>query len=395
MGKIPYFTKVFIVGILLFFSFYMMMDGGNFLVGPSYRFVPPERSNRSVSEPEINLPEDDFVGTREVEDLRHIYLMRKPFKISYVTEKKSFIQEDELTVKNGILESKEYNKIFSLTEDDLNKMKSVSLLGEVYDTNLYGRLIFGLNGKEIFSEPLKTGESFEIPIDISFFSEDNEFLVTSESSGWRMWAPTVYKLRNLELKSDFVGTVSQSFNFYVGEKETPVNLGRIIINFDEIEGDGKLFVNVNGVNVFSDTPRFIQWIDFEDIIREGDNLIEMSSERGTEFTARDAEIIIFWDREASEELEMNFYLTGSQHRRLPGEIKFKIEKIFETPTSLVATVENPDGDKHSLVVQGVLDEGNTISLRLPKNYAGVGENKVIFSVTGSGGYTISDFHVDL
>ncbi|UCG95612.1 MAG: hypothetical protein JSV92_01010 [archaeon] len=394
MGKVPIFTRVFIVGILLFFGFFLLLSDTEFFgEGPSYRFVPTTRNR--TTEPEITIPEGDFVGTKEVEDLRHITLSRKPFQVSYITEKKSFVDLEKVVIENGLFTTNEYQRVFSLNEDELKKLSSATLTGEVEDTNLYGRILVGLNGETIYSRYVSPGENFEVFLNRSVFQSRNELLLTAESSGWRLWAPTVYHIKNLQLKSDFTGEVSQSFDFHVKEEETPVKLARVILKFDEIKGDGKLFVSVNGEQVFNGTPNLIQWIEFENLATEGKNTVGMVSERGTEFTVRDAEVIIFWDREARENLEMTINLDTFQYRQLPGEIRFKIQKIFGTPTSLVATIENPDGERHSLVVQGVLEKDKTIEVELPEEYAGVGRNKVIFSVTGSGGYTISDFHVSL
>ena len=396
MGKVPDFTKVFIVGFLMFFGFYLLI--GNFQLGgegPGYRFIPSTR-NQTTAEPEITT-KGDFVGTKEVEDFRHIALSTKSFVVSYITEEKSFIEIKNFRAESGIFGANEYEKVFSLTEDELSQLSSTKLYGEIEDTNLYGRLVVGLNGEKIFSDFVMPGEAFEIPLNKSLFRDKNEFLVTSESSGWRIWAPTVYIIKQLEVKSDFMGEVSQSFDFYVSEEETPLNMGRIILNFDEINGEGNLIVRVNGNLVFNNTPTLIQWIEIENCssLVEGKNTVEMVSEKDTEFTVRNAEIIIFWNREAKENLEMTIDLTSSQRDRLPGEIKFKLEKVFGTPTSLVATIEDPDGNKHSVVVEGVLQEGRTVTIDLPKDYTGVGKNKIIFSVTGSGGYTITDFRVNL
>ncbi len=394
MGKTPYFTKVFIIGILVFTALYLAMGDMDFtgLGGPDYRYMP---STRNDTEAEIKAPEGNFVGNKEVEDFKHITLSSKPFKVSYITAEKSFIELESLAVESGLFSTNEYTRVFELTQDELNKMTTAALSGKADDTNLYGKLIVGLNGEEIYSGLLNPGESFEVSLNKTLFAERNEFLVTAESSGWRIWAPTVYRLESVKLESDFMGEVSQCFDFHVKEEQTPVNLGRIILNFDEINGPGRLLVRVNGELVFNATPNIIQWIEFSNIVKEGKNTVEMVSEKDTEFTVRDAKVIIFWDREASEELVMELDLSSSQRSKLPGEIKFKVEKVFGTPTSLVATIEDPDGDRHSLVAQGILDEGKTITIDLPRDYTGTGKNKIIFSVTGSGGYTITDFRVNL
>lgn len=397
MGKTPEFTKVFVVGILLFFGFYLLLGESDFFGGigggPGYRFVPTVR-NQTI-EPEITAPSGEFVGTKEVEDLRHISLGLKPFKVSYITERKSFVELDSLEVQSGLLKTTDYIRAFDLTEDELQKLSKATLSGEVENTNNYGNFLVGLNGQTVYSSMLLPGESFSVDVDSSFFGQQNEFVATAESSGWRIWAPTVYVLKNLVLKSDFTGEVSQSFDFHVKAEETPVNLGRIILKFDEISGSGSLIIRLNGETIFNGTPTQVQWIEVQDGIVEGKNTLEMVSEKDTEFTISSSEIIIFWKRQASEELEMVVSLSSSQYDRLPGEIKFKVEKVFGNPTSLVATIENPSGDRHSVAVQGILEEGKTITVDLPKSYAGAGRNKVIFSVTGSGGYTITDFRVSL
>lgn len=397
MGKTPQFTKVFVVGILLFFGFYILLSGSDFFGGfggsPSYRWVPSTRNQ--TTEPQITAPSGEFVGTKEVEDLRHITLSLKPFKVSYITERKSFIELESVDIRSGLLSTTDYTRTFELTEDDLNKLSTATLSGKIEGTNMYGKLLIGLNGQPIYSNFLSPGESFDVDVDNSFFLQQNNFLVTAESSGWRLWAPTVYLVKNLVLKSDFTGEVSQSFDFHLKEEETPVNLVRIILKFDEISGSGNLIVRLNGNTVFNDVPGLVQWIDIEGNVTEGKNTIEMVSDKDTEFTVSSAEVIVFWTRQASEELEVEVSLSASQYNRLPGEIKFKVEKVFGNPTSLVATIENPSGEKHSIAVQGILEEGKTITVNLPKNYAGVGKNRVIFSVTGSGGYTLSDFRVSV
>ncbi len=398
MGKTPEFTKVFIVGIMLFFGFYLLLSDSDFFSGlggggPGYKWATTTRNQ--TTEPEITAPPGEFVGTKEVEDLRHITLGLKPFKVSYITEKKSFIELESLEVRSGLLQTSDYKRMFELTEDELNKLSTATLSGEVEDTNMYGKLLVGLNGQPIYANLLSSGESFEVPVNSSFFQQKNDFIATAESSGWRIWAPTVYVLKNLVLKSDFTGEVSQSFDFYVNEDEMPVNMARIILNLDETVGTGNLLVRLNGNLVFNATPAQVQWIEVQEGVVEGKNTIEMGSEMDTEFTISSSEAIIFWNRQASEELEMEVSLSATQYDRLPGEIKFKVEKVFGNPTSLVATIENPDGERHSIAVQGILDEGKTITVDLPKEYAGVGKNKVIFSITGSGGYTLTDFHVSV
>jgi len=390
------FAKVFIIGLLLLVALYIVFGGfeyfGGYEGGPGYKFMPSSR-NMSLGEPVITKPSGDFVGNREVEDFREISLNAKPFEVSYLTEEKPLVAIDNFEVKNGILDYKDYRKKFVLTDDELEKMSSPKLGGTVDDTNLYGRLEVQLNGEKVFSKYVEPKDSFEVFINKSLIKKDNEIVIAPESSGWRIWAPTVYIMKEVKLYSKFFGEVSQSFDFNVDEKESPVIFSRIILDIDD--GNGTLIVKVNGETVFNDTPTSRQWIEFSGIVKQGKNTVDFYSGEGGDFKINNAQIIIFWKREASETLDYTLELTHSQCNSLPGQIKFKIDKVFGEPTSLLAKIKDPEGNVHSIVAQGVLQEGKTISMDLPKDYVGAGKNTVTFSVTGDGGYTISDFRLVL
>lgn len=384
------FTKVFIVGLIILLGIYVFMGGFKFAQEEGgYRFIPPSR-NQTIGEEEA---EGQFIGTKAAEDSKRFFLNSEPFTVSRVSKNESFITLSNFWVKNGLFETKEYKKTFNLTQEELKQLAEPKIDLHVENTNLYGSLMVFLNDEEVFSGYIEPGDKKQIPVNKTLFKKENYFSLIPASSSWRIWAPTVYIL-DLELSSSFYGKSSKSFTVNIPEKNCPVLYSKIILDIPEREGSGSLIVRANKQVVFNNTPTSRQWIEFEGKINCGNNTISMVSTQNAKFKINEAHFLVFWKRESSETLEYTLDISQAQHNRLPGEIKFKIEKVFGSPTSLVAKVKDTQGTTHSLVVQGILQKGNTITMNLPRDYVDPGKNKVIFSVTGAGGFTITDLRID-
>ena len=366
-----------------------MSGGFNFSYSTSesgYNFVPSTRNATP-----IELSTGNFVGNIAAEDFKKYTLNTKSFIVSRFSGEKSLASADGLWIKNGLFGKEEYEQNFTFTGEELEQIVEPKIYIDLEDTNLYGKLIIGLNDKKIFSGFIEGKK--EIPVNKSLFNENNKLVITAESSSWRLWAPTVYII-DFDLRTRFFGESSQAFDFNVPKENTPVKYSRLILNIPEKKGSGNLIVKMNNQIVFNSTPTSIQWIEFDDIVKEGNNTISMVSGGNAEFKIKEAQMIIFFDKEASETLEYKLHITNSNYNELPGNIRFKIDRVFGNPTSLVAKIIDPDGRSHSLVVQGILEEGKYITINLPKSYVKPGDNKIIFSVTGDGGYSIKDLTVD-
>lgn len=383
------FTKVFIIGLIILVGFYIIFGGFQFIqeAGNEYKFVPATRN--ATPTPGI-VEEENFVGNREVEDFKNFFLSEKPFKVTRVSREESLVSFKNLWIENGLFNREDYTKTFTLTDEEIEKLKESKISINVDATNLYGRLIIGLNGKRIFSDFVEAGK--EIPVNVSLFKKTNNLVVTAESSSWRIWAPTVYVL-DLNLESSFFGESSQSFGFVVPKNDCPVKYARIILSVQNKTGSGNLVVRLNNNMVFNSTPTSRQWIEFNDTVKCGNNTIGMVSEGNVNFDISGVQVVIFWERNATKNLEYNLEISSYQYNQLPGKIYFKIDKIFGEPTSLDVKIIDTRGHGHSSIVQGIIEEGKTISIDIPKDYVGIGDNKVVFSVTGDGGLTISNIRI--
>ena len=250
-----------------------------------------------------------------------------------------------------------------------------------------------MNNELLFSGILESGDDIDIPVEKNLLKKKNELVVMAESSTWRIWAPTVYIL-DLDFISEFFGETSQKFSFTVPKSIKSVKYSRLILDVSNVKGSGRLIVRLNSKTVFNGTPKSRQWVEFNDTVKCGENTIEMLPGGDVTFEIENAQLIIFWDRSANESMEMSFHVSGSQYSTLPGRIIFRIGKIFGSPSSLQGEIVGTDGQSHKLLIQGVIEEGKTLSIALPKSFVGVGDNKLILSVSGDGGLTISDIMIE-
>ncbi|MCD6368069.1 MAG: hypothetical protein J7L45_03225 [Candidatus Aenigmarchaeota archaeon] len=384
------FTKVFIIGLTLLIGFYVIFGGFGFVPTGSYSYTPSTRNIVHIVEPSSG---EIFIGNVNVEDFKKFNLNEKPFVVSRTLEKKSLVSFRDFWVKNGLFRRKDYKRVFTLTDDQLKKLRNSTIHVHVNDTNLYGRLIIYLNNELLFSGILESGDDIDIPVEKNLLKKKNELVVMAESSTWRIWAPTVYIL-DLDFISEFFGETSQKFSFTVPKSIKSVKYSRLILDVSNVKGSGRLIVRLNSKTVFNGTPKSRQWVEFNDTVKCGENTIEMLPGGDVTFEIENAQLIIFWDRSANESMEMSFHVSGSQYSTLPGRIIFRIGKIFGSPSSLQGEIVGTDGQSHKLLIQGVIEEGKTLSIALPKSFVGVGDNKLILSVSGDGGLTISDIMIE-
>ena len=161
----------------------------------------------------------------------------------------------------------------------------------VENTNLYGAMIIRINGYEVYRDYPRIGRH-TITFNGRNLTSNNVLDFIAESSGWKIWAPTVYVFDS-DVSVDYIGRQTQTFSFNITNLEL-VNTGRArIVVFADRQGVGDIIIRVNGVeiyrgltNVFTDFP--------VDILKEGDNIVEMSAEPNATYRVSSAQIIIFF-----------------------------------------------------------------------------------------------------
>jgi hypothetical protein len=148
----------------------------------------------------------------------------------------------------------------------------------VDDTNVYGPIIVSINDNVIYNEPALAGEHL-IKFDKNILVDtENKIIITAGSSGWRMWAPTVYKFEaKISGETKDIEKKTTSFELDDVPDET-----RLKVYVDDREGTGDLIIKINGYRVFKGKVNGFK--DFDPfILKEGNNNAEITAEYGSRY----------------------------------------------------------------------------------------------------------------
>ncbi len=187
---------------------------------------------------------------------------------------KTEIIEKEFAVHRGLLAGNSgYAKRFEIDEFVLENMDKTTLSFEVKDTNNYGSLSMILNDETLMDENAIRGKyNFELNS-----SEENIIEFETSSSGWKIWAPSVYVISNLSLRTEYSFREFPEYDFFIS-KYIYSNQYKTELVFDFMGADREFNITFNNKTIYSDVPLSrVTKIDLNDV-KEGPNEIRFSSE---------------------------------------------------------------------------------------------------------------------
>jgi len=160
-----------------------------------------------------------------------------------------------------------------------------------WNSNYYGALIIKVNDKEVYRGVPAIGEQ-SIVFDGSILNFSNVIEVEAESSGWKIWAPTIY-IFNADLSVNYLGKKTQSLSFDLTDLEAKnVDRARLLI-FGVRNGPGNLVARLNGREIFSGFTTV--YTDFAiDNLKAGSNTLDLSTERNTIYNLSSVQIVLFF-----------------------------------------------------------------------------------------------------
>jgi hypothetical protein len=161
----------------------------------------------------------------------------------------------------------------------------------LWNSNYYGNLFVNVNGEEVYRGAPQIGEK-TIIFDGDILKDTNTIEVQAESSGWKIWAPTVY-IFNADLSVNYLGRKTQSLSFDLTNLEiTNVNRARLLV-FGTRDGSGNLNARLNGREIFSGLTTV--YTDFGiDTLRVGNNTLELSTEKNTRYNITSVQLVLFF-----------------------------------------------------------------------------------------------------
>ena len=228
-------------------------------------------------------------GGGPTEQLRHIHLGGN-FSIGYIAAELP-VANISGVVSRGLLSGED--KFFSFPLSEPGSATGGHIRLHVKDANLYGRLMVGLNGHELFNEFGYPGD-YSIPFGPDMLKSENTLEVRAESSGWRFWAPTIYDL-SAETTVNWRGALSKTFNFTLSSDDVALaTKGRLVIGVTRREGTGQLTAKLNNNTIYADVKTAIVKDFTPDSFAVGTNVLEVSAPAGTRYTVSASEIIIYF-----------------------------------------------------------------------------------------------------
>ncbi|MEM7817138.1 MAG: hypothetical protein QXZ20_04450, partial [Candidatus Aenigmatarchaeota archaeon] len=233
-------------------------------------------------------------------------------------------------IYNGILFGS--NKVEMTVSIDTNKTIGAYLSFFVDKTNNYGALIIKVNDIIINDKKLPIGEHIFF-LNNSILREKNTIEIFAISSSWKIWAPTLYELRNVKFVSQelFAKRSNYTFNIYEDEFKNLRKDKKAELSLDLRERRGKLKIDINSNEIFNDEveqSRKIMYFD-SSVLKRDINEIEFVALDGAfeGFGELKFYFNVFDDLKAEKYFEISPYNYSQLHRN-PGKILFKIEKLL-------------------------------------------------------------------
>lgn len=160
-----------------------------------------------------------------------------------------------------------------------------------WNSNYYGDFIIKINDKEVYRGVPAIGEQ-SIIFDGSILKANNAVEVEAESSGWKIWAPTIY-IFNADLSVNYLGKKTQSLSFDITSTEAKnINRARLLV-FGARNGPGNLVAILNGREIFSGFTTV--YTDFAiDNLKAGNNTLDLSTEKNTIYNISSVQIVLFF-----------------------------------------------------------------------------------------------------
>lgn len=297
-------------------------------------------------------------------------------------------------IYNGLLFGS--NKVEMTVSIDTEKTVGAYLSFFVNKTNSYGDLIIKVNDILINDKKLLIGEHIFF-LNKSILREKNIIEIFATSSGWKIWAPTVYELRNIKFVSQelFAKRSNYTFNVYDEEFKNLRKDKKAELSLDLRERKGKLKIDVNSNEIFkNEVEQSRKKIYFDQSILKRDvNEIEFIALDGNfeGFAELKFYFNVFEELKAEKYFEISQYDYSRLHRN-PGKISFKIEKILATGGLSIIVIDSY-GREH-VIAYDIAREG-IYNYSLYPSQCAPGINKLIIKSVDNAKFYVKDICITL
>jgi hypothetical protein len=229
-----------------------------------------------------------FVAGGQISQSSRTITLGEDFTISYTVGEET-VSTFGGEVSNGLFSYSEQRSEFDI--ENVGDVTEGTIKLKTWNSNYYGNLMIYINDKEVYRGAPNIGDK-TISFDGSILDSSNTIKVVAETSGWKMWAPTIY-IFDADVSVSYESRKSHTSEFELTRMEVnSLNRARLLI-FGTRKGDGDLEARINGVEIFSGkTPIYI---DFAiDRVQEGINIVDLSAGTNTNYNISSAQIVLFF-----------------------------------------------------------------------------------------------------
>jgi len=247
------------------------------------------------------------------------------------------IMLDNQTLQNGVFFGERGFQYRLLVKEP----SSLDVSFKVVKSNQLEPLIIQVNGRTVESRIYEPGE-YTIRVDNSMLSEDMLISMNAVSSGWQIWAPNLYELHDIRLDVDGYQEKASNFIFSLGPNETnKLTFGKVDLAF--LKNVGRLNATLNFQRLYSAPPSSAISFQFlKSDIHEGDNVLSLAAEKGSEFKGTGV-ITIYYVKERVFEVRTPLNLTQTEYDLMNRTaIRFNAVNVAR-PGGLAIKIENRNG----------------------------------------------------
>jgi hypothetical protein len=229
-----------------------------------------------------------YAGGTKISESSRTITLGKDFTISYSVGEET-VSEFGGEVDNGLFSYSEQRSEFDI--DNVGDVTEGTIKMKTWNSNYYGNLMIYVNDNEVYRGAPSMGDK-TISFDGAILESNNNIKVVAETSGWKIWAPTVY-IFDADVSVSYESRKSLTSEFELSRMEVnSLNRARLLI-FGTRKGNSNLEARINGVEIYSGmTPIYI---DFAiDQLEEGINTVDLSAGPNTNYNISSAQIILFF-----------------------------------------------------------------------------------------------------
>lgn len=260
-----------------------------------------------------------LVGPKDV-DAHKQYEM--DLNVSYIKGEEIYSLEGK-ELSNGLLFGSNSIK-YHLEAEGID---SLTVNFRVVRTNSYAPLTIKVNNK-IAHEKIYYPGDCSISIGKEFLSEDMVIEIGASSSGWKIWAPNVYLIDDVELRVKSYLLRTNEFKFSLLEEYNNFEQGRVYLQLDE--NMGNFIAELNDRIIYSGIVSDYKTIEFnKSILKSGENSLMMEADLNSLFRGK-AILTIFYKTEEISRIETAINLTEGRYNSFDrGKIEFSIVDLIK------------------------------------------------------------------